>query len=269
LVDITTDLVIGSQLVATNGTYSFTNVPFNTNVKVIISTIAGSIGSQPPVAQVPTGWVGTSPQDSGTFNTGLYPVTNKDFGIRQKAKFVLYKLITKINGQTTNPNDGKNLTTSNTDTFNNVGNWPSGYLVGQVEAGKVQPGDTIEYTVYFMNNQGANAMNVKVCDPIRGAQDYVSNSMRLQMGNALSETSLTDLADGADRANYYNAGNTPTDCNAGAATSSGVDKGGIVIGITGASTTNQPALEGLPGATGSATPSASYGLFRFITRVQK
>jgi hypothetical protein len=42
-----------------------------------------------------------------------------------------------------------------------------------------------------------------------------------------------------------------------------------VIGITGASTTNQTALEGLPGATGSATPSASYGLFRFTTRVQK
>jgi hypothetical protein len=77
------------------------------------------------------------------------------------------------------------------------------------------------------------------------------------------------LADGADRANYYAAGNTPTDCNAGAATSSGVDKGGIVIGITGDSTTNQPALEGLPGATGSATPLGSYGLFRFTTRVQK
>jgi hypothetical protein len=269
LVDITTDLVINSQLVATNGTYSFTNTPPNTNVKVIISTTAGVNGLKPPVAKVPTGWVGTSPQDSGTFNTGIYPVTNRDFGIRQKAKFVLYKLITKINGQTTNPNDGKDLTLSNTDTFNNVGNWPIGYLVGQTEAGKVQPGDKIEYTVYFMNNQGAKAFNVKVCDPIRGAQDYVSDSMRLQMGNAISETSLTDLADGADRANYYAAGNTPTDCNAGAATSSGADKGGIVIGITGISTTNQPALDGLPGATGVATPSASYGLFRFTTKVKK
>jgi uncharacterized repeat protein (TIGR01451 family) len=269
LIDVTTNRVLGSQLVATNGAYSFTNIPSNTNVKVIISTTVGSIGSEPPLTALPTGWAGTSPQDSGTFNTGIYPVTNRDFGIRQKAKFVLYKLITKINGQTTNPNDGKDLTTPNTDTFNNVGNWPNGYLVGRTEAGKVQPGDTIEYTVYFMNNQGANAMNVKVCDPIRGAQDYVSNSMRLQMGNALSETSLTDLTDGADRANYYAAGNTPTDCNAGAANSSSADKGGIVIGITGASTTNQPALEGLPGATGSGTPTASYGLFRFTTRVQK
>ncbi len=267
LIDITTGFVINSQ-VATDGTYSFTNIPSNTNVKVIISTAAGSIGSKPPVAQVPTGWVGTSPQDSGTFNTGIYPVT-RDFGIRQKAKFVLYKLITKINGQTTNPNDGKDLTTTNTDTFNNVGNWPNGYLVGQTEAGKVQPGDTIEYTVYFMNNQGAKARNVKVCDPIRGAQDYVSNSMRLQMGNALSETGLTDLADGVDRANYYAAGNIPTDCNADAATSGGADKGGIVIGITGISTTNQLALDGLPGATGVATPSTSYGLFRFTTKVQK
>jgi hypothetical protein len=269
LVDITTDLVIGSQLVATDGTYSFTNTPPNIDAKVIISTTAGSIGSKPPVAAVPTGWVGTSPQDSGTFNTGIYPVTNRDFGIRQKAKFVLYKLITKINGQTTNPNDGKDLTISNTDIFNNVGNWPNGYLVGRTEAGKVQPGDAIEYTVYFMNNQGSKAFDVKVCDPIRGAQDYVPNSIRLQMGDAFTETSLTDLADGADRANYYAAGNTPTDCNAGAATSGGADKGGIVIGITGDTTTNQPALNGLPGATGVATPTASYGLFRFTTKVPK
>jgi uncharacterized repeat protein (TIGR01451 family) len=275
LVDITTGLVLNSQLVAANGTYAFTNIPSNTNVKVIISTTAGSIGLKPPDANVPNGWVGTSPPDSGTFNTGI-SVTNRDFGIRQKAKFVLYKLITKINGQTTSPDGKKDLTTTNIDNFNidtfsleKVGNWPSGYLVGQTDAGTVRPGDTIEYTVYFMNNQGADATKIKICDPIRGGQEYVPNSIKLRMGNASLDTDLTDLADGVDRANFYGKGNTPTDCNAGAITSSAADQGGVVIGITGDSTTNQPVLGGLPGATGVATPSTYYGLFRFTTKVQK
>jgi hypothetical protein len=249
LVDTTTGLVIGSTTVSSTGTYSFPSVPANTNVKVILSPTAGTVGSLPPAATTPTGWVATSPQDTGIFNTGLYPIV-KDFGIRQKAKFVIVKRITKINGQTTNPNDGTLLTGVTPDTYNNVGNWPANYLVGKTDAGKVQPSDTIEYTVYFLNNQGADATSVKICDPIRGAQDYVANTVQLQLGNG----SATSLSDGAST---YAANAAPSDCNAGAVAGSSTAPG-IAIPISGS----------VPGATAVGAPTTSYGLFRFTTKVK-
>jgi hypothetical protein len=247
LIDTTTGLVIGTTVVATNGTYSFASVPPLTNVKVILSPIAGTVGSAPPAATTPTGWVATSPQDTGIFNTGLFPVV-KDFGIRQKAKFVIVKRITKINGATTNPNDGTVLTGVTADTFNNVGNWPTNYLVGNTDAGKVQPNDTIEYTVYFLNNQGADATSVKICDPIRGAQDYVANTVQLKLGTAAA----TSLSDGTST---YAANAAPSDCNAGAVSSTAP---GVAIPIAGS----------VPGATAIGAPTTSYGLFRFTTKVK-
>jgi hypothetical protein len=247
LVDTTTGLVIGTQLVAANGTYSFPSVPPNTDVKIVLAPTAGTIGSAPPTATTPTGWVSTSPQDTGIFNTGLYPIV-KDFGIRQKAKFVIVKRITKINGATTNPNDLTDLTGVTTDTYNNVGNWPANYLVGKTDAGKVQPGDTIEYTVYFLNNQGADATSVKICDPIRGAQTYVANSISLTLGTGTA----TSLSDGT---NTYAANGAPSDCNAGAVSSTDP---GVAIPIAGS----------VPGATAVGLPTTSFGLFRFTTKVK-
>lgn len=264
LVNTTTGLAIGSQVVGTNGAYNFPSVSPSINVKIILAPTAGTVGITPPTAAVPTGWVTTSPTDTGTFNTGYLPIV-KDFGIRQKAKFVLVKRVTKVNGVTTNINDGTSLTGVTADTFNNVTNWPPNYLIGSTNAGLVRPGDTIEYTIYFLNNQGADATSVKICDPIRGAQTYVANSMQLQLGSAGTPTPLTDPVDTLDRANLYAAGSAPSDCNVGAVSSSDP---GVAIGITGATTTNQPALTGLPGATGVGTPTAAYGLFRFTTKVK-
>ena len=266
LVDTTTGLVIASTVVSSTGAYSFASVSANKNVKVILSPTAGTIGSAPPAASAPTGWVATSPQDTGTFNTGLLPIV-KDFGIRQKAKFVMVKRITRINGATTNPNDDTVLSGATADSYNaGVNNWPANYLRGSLTAGVVKPGDTIEYTIYFLNNQGADATAVKICDPIVGAQTYVPGSIRLQLGAATTGTSLTDGIDGNDRANFYAAGSAPIDCNAGAVPGG---TAGVEVGITGATATaNQPALPGVPGATAIATPADAYGLFRFTTKVK-
>jgi hypothetical protein len=262
-IDTTTGFVIDTQVVNADGTYSFPSIPPGTNIKIILAPTAGSIGSTPPAAAAPIGWVATSPMDTGSFNSGYSPLV-RDFGIRQKAKFVLVKRVTKVNGATTNANDGTSLTGVITDTFNNAGNWPTNYLIGNTNAGLVKPGDTIEYTIYFLNNQGANASSVKICDPIRGAQTYVASSMQLQLGGAITPTALTDVADNNDRAYLYAAGSAPSDCNAGAI--SGGDPG-VAIGITGVTTTNQPAQTAVPGATGIGTPTTAYGLFRFTTKV--
>ena len=264
LVDVNTNKVLATQVVGTDGTYSFTTIPPNTDVKIILSPTAGTVNFIPPTAAAPVGWVGTSPTDSGSFNTGSTPITGKDFGIRQKAKLVLLKRITKINGQTTNPNDGTVLNAATTDTFNpGVNNWPTDYLFGTTNAGKIKPDDTIEYTVYFLNNQGTDATTVKMCDPIRGGQEFVPTTIKLQLGNGAA-TAQTDAADSADSAHAYPAGSTPANCNAAAATSAGADSGGIAIGIP---NVDAP-LPAIPGATGVGTPTQSYGLFRFTTKVK-
>jgi len=95
LVDPITNFVIASVAVAANGTYSFTNVPSFANLKVLLSTTAGVVGSAAPTPSIPSGWYLSSPlatNTTGDINTGTYNATggsrfgaiddvNNDFGI--------------------------------------------------------------------------------------------------------------------------------------------------------------------------------------------
>jgi protocatechuate 3,4-dioxygenase beta subunit len=97
LVDPITNLVIASVPVASNGTYSFTNVPSFANLQVRLSTTVGTAGAAPPAASIPTGWTNTSPTSTNTtgdINTGTYNPAdatrfgatddiNNDFGIQR------------------------------------------------------------------------------------------------------------------------------------------------------------------------------------------
>jgi hypothetical protein len=295
LYNTTTNQVIATQLIPNTGIYSFAGVTATTNVKVILSTTAGIPGSATaPTAGLPTGWNGTTAQDSGTFNTGNYG-TNvatggfapKDFGVIQKAKLVIIKRITKI-GKTAatmsdiNPNDSTSLAGTSTDSFNfnatknptapsHIGNWPANYIVGATDAGKVVPGDFIEYTIYFLNNQGSDAKNVKICDPIRGSQDYVPSSTTLNLTSNPTAAG-TGVSDTASRLNVFTGNTVPANCNMGAAASTGTNNGGVAIDITtigtGTATADQPV--GIPGATSATAPGNdnTYGMFRFRTQVK-
>ena len=201
-----------------------------------------------------------------------------------RAKVLLVKRITGIKPagsttviRTTNPNDGTSLNPTTVvhnpaDTLNNDtnANWPSSYVVGAFNAGKIKPGDEIEYTIYYLNAQGSNSNNLKICDPIRGKQAYAPGTMQLQPGSSTTPIGLTDLVDTTiDRANSYLPGavNVPANCNAGSTTATGVDRGGVAIGITGLGANPQPDLSALPSATSSGTPTTSYGWFRFRAKV--
>jgi GEVED domain len=211
------------------------------------------------------------------------------------AKVILVKRITAIEqaGTTTwvrtkNPNEpAATATPLNTVVHNTPNdaatiNWPAPtYLVGAVNAGKIQPGDELEYTIYYLNaqTQGASATSLKICDPIRGRQTYTAGSMKLLPGNASTPISLTDLATDTsiDRANTYGVAAlpavvpAPTDCNIGGSgstvSSTARDNGGVVIQLTGTGATKQPDLLEIPGATSAGTPTTSYGWFRFTTKV--
>ncbi|MBC1221450.1 hypothetical protein GNF10_11585 [Nostoc sp. UCD121] len=75
--------VLKTTPVAADGTYTFLNVPLNqSNVKIILSTTAGTIGNTAPTASLPPNWVNTSPLTTATFNTATN-ISSKDFGIEQ------------------------------------------------------------------------------------------------------------------------------------------------------------------------------------------
>ncbi|MDJ0695624.1 isopeptide-forming domain-containing fimbrial protein [Mastigocoleus sp. MO_188.B34] len=205
--------------------------------------------------------------DSTTITVSEAPVTNNP-------DVILVKRITAINGdRTQNPNDNTVLNTFVDDTVStrkdddNHSNWPSNYLLGALDAGKVKPGDEIEYTVYFLNSGAGNADNVKICDRLLPNQTFKNTAyganadVQLQLGTS-AVLDLTAANDASDRAEFIAAGGSiPANCFLKGAN----DDGTLVIDITG--TTGSPNLSTMPGSTGSGTPNDSYGFFRFTTKV--
>ena len=193
------------------------------------------------------------------------------------ANVLLVKRITAINGdRTKNPNDNTVLNVFVDDTTsiyqaddNNTG-WPSNYLLGVIDAGKVKPGDDIEYTVYFLNAGGSTADTVKICDLVAGAQDFkpdaygTNQDIELKIGKTTNtSTFLTRANDVGDRAQVItSSGTVPSSCNLKGANTNST----VVLDVTG--TTGAPTLTTLPNTTGTGAPDDSFGFFRFTTKVK-
>jgi uncharacterized repeat protein (TIGR01451 family) len=205
---------------------------------------------------------------------------------------LLVKRITAINGnRVKNPNDNTPLditvddatlgplndTPSDTDL-----NWPlptsgipaiSTFLKGAVDAGQLNPGDTIEYTIYFLNTGGTDAKNVKICDRILGNQLFLpaaygaSNDIQLQIGNG-SITELTQSDDPVDRGAWFPSTTPPGNCNLQPLPVGAIDNGAIAVQITGTGNAGQPDFPGVSSATAPGSPSSSYGFIRFTTKVK-
>ena len=188
---------------------------------------------------------------------------------------LLAKRITAINGnRITNPNDNTPLNLEINDNIANSeddhSHWPANYLLGEIDAGLVQPGDDIEYTIYFMNAGGNAAADVYMCDWIRPDQSFVtglysSNDIVLQLGDGDGTTiyTLTAESDLTDRAELATANNLPVGavCNLPAATSDSDIV--LVLKLTAPPTD----LDTLPSTVGRGTPDHGFGFFRFTTRV--
>ncbi|MEO1763064.1 MAG: SdrD B-like domain-containing protein [Cyanobacteria bacterium J06629_18] len=253
-----------------DGSYSFPGVPdgdYKVEVDETDTDIPGNL------------IITNNPQDitvNGNDTTGV------DFGFTQPtaniADVLLVKRITAINGnRTQNPNDNTPLnafvddTTSTRQDDDNSPNWLDNYLIGAINAGKVKPGDEIEYTVYFLNAGGSNGENLKICDRIASNQDFklnaygTGNDFEFQLGtNTL--INLTSANDTNDRAQLISAGAAvDTKCNLKGTN----DNGTIEINITGTGNTTQSDLTNIPGSTGKGTPNNSYGFFRFTTTVKQ
>jgi uncharacterized repeat protein (TIGR01451 family) len=191
-----------------------------------------------------------------------------------KANILFVKRITAIHDNSTkNPNDNTVLNTFVDDSTVNDNNlyWPSNYLIGAIDAGKVKSGDSIEYTVYFLNAGLSGAKSVQMCDLITAYQSFqtgayggVGKDLQIQIGTDPVQY-LTAIDDTVDRTQVYPPSATISNCNLKAANT---NRSVVAVGVTGAANTGIPALTVIPGSTAAGTPNNSYGLVRFKTIVQ-
>jgi uncharacterized repeat protein (TIGR01451 family) len=201
--------------------------------------------------------------------------------ITSNANVLLVKRITAINGLSTNPNDNTSLTGLLVDP-----NWKAGYVVGAIDGGKVKPGDTIEYTIYYLNNGGRNAKSVRICDRLNANQTFypdtypdstfiqnnttnpntAGSGMQVQKGMNAALT-LTNTSD-SDGGQFIAATGTalPTDCKSVAGAPNN-DYGALILDLV--TNPGSPNLTTLPGKTSQGAPNDSFGFWRFITKVNK
>ncbi len=135
-----------------------------------------------------------------------------------RANLILVKRITAITSANTGLTTtyGTFVNDPNSTEDNDLG-WPSGYLVGSLNPGLVFPGDTIEYTIYYLNNGENRIGQAKVCDALNKNLNFlfdfnssnIGKGLLLSPGGSASQY-LTNVS-GDDRGEY--ATSSPNDCN--------------------------------------------------------
>lgn len=203
--------------------------------------------------------------------------------IASHPELLLVKRITAIKGTdiTGFVNDGV------ADSPDDNVNWPTpltDFLRGVIDGGQVQPGDEVEYTIYFLSTGGIPARNVKICDVIPANTNFVPDAFGTNSGISLFNTTtsplpnppnptdlFTNTVNDGDRGDFYPVfSQTPNVCKANPQdpnptplTAANNTNGAVVVNVV-------RDLDGtnLPNATAAATPSNSYGFVRFKVRVQ-
>ena len=178
--------------------------------------------------------------------------------------------ITEVGGISYDPN--------NPQSYDSNSLWPSGYIKGKINATiarKIQPGEEIEYTLYFMNVGEQDAQRVKICDFITPNQTYISTGYNpagandggygdIGMELAIGTQSTLHLSGSKDpdRGEYlFPNESAPTKCQDPSNPRTN-NTGMVIIDVTKVGTFNflPPAL-----TQGAAN---SYGQIRFKTKVQ-
>ncbi len=146
----------------------------------------------------------------------------------------------------------------------NSPNWPSPvapattYLEGAIAA-DAEPGEQVDYTVYFLSDGNTPISNIKICDLIPPETGYIPDSLVINLGNA-GEVALSDASGAEAPPNTTSLGEKfadtltpPAPCPAPDA---GMDEGGIYVEVPGP----------VPNAIGPGTAD-SFGYIRFTVQV--
>jgi GEVED domain/Right handed beta helix region len=137
-----------------------------------------------------------------------------------RASLLLVKRITAVT-------DGVTNTTTNFSSFvddpstsdDNHSGWPSGYLLGAIDGGKVKPGDEVEYTIYFLNGGENRIAQAKVCDRLNADLIFqpqfdtsATNNQGILLAQGIGSQYLTNIND-SDRGLLSSSSTMPLNCN--------------------------------------------------------
>ena len=167
-------------------------------------------------------------------------------------------------------------------------NWPDGddtYLRGATTVADIEPGDEVEYTIYFLSSGNEPATNIKICDVVPDNMTFVTNSYGSEagMGLALDETNLPtepnrNLSNAADtdEGTFYAPGTAPPTVTFGDPPTernlcSKVTTNNTTVEVNATNNNNGAIvveIDSLPEATDPGTPANSYGFIRFRAEVQ-
>jgi fimbrial isopeptide formation D2 family protein/uncharacterized repeat protein (TIGR01451 family) len=191
--------------------------------------------------------LGNDPSNKGDDEPTLFKV------VAPSSRLRLVKRITQINAT---PITSVIDPTTTLDPNDNAPNWGAGYLRGAI-GGTVQPGDTIEYTIYFLSDGGVSAQNVSICDLVPTNSAFVPDGFATGSGislaiGAAAPTFLTNLLDGDQGRLIAASTATPVPCS-GSSTAN--PNGAVLVNIA----PNVPAF--------SVDPNNSYGFIRFRAKV--
>ena len=185
-------------------------------------------------------------------------VTDSDnnFGHYTNSNLAIVKRITAING-TQLPDSVDNPT----DDSDNHPNWPEGqssagistFLAGATQT-QVEPGDLVEYTIYYLATGNFPVTNVKLCDRVPDGTTYIPESMVIFTNSATSN--LTDTNTDGDGGEFLTAGN-----NVAVPCPGSNDDGTVLVNLA-------PSPNELPNATGPGTPTDAFGFIRFRVIVE-
>jgi len=209
---------------------------------------------------------------SGTNFPTRNPVTTTPVVVAGSPNLRLVKRITAVNG-----NAITTVVDVPGDPNDNAPNWPAGFLRGAVEV-NANPGDRLEYTIYFLSDGAGPARSVRICDRINSSQTYLDNSFNgltptdgglsgnlgIALRSGTSTVYLNSVTDG-DRGEFLAPATTPpANCNItnpDPVTGALNPKGVVIVDV------NNATLTELPPATAPGTPPTSSGFIRFRTQV--
>ena len=216
-------------------------------------------------------------QDKDVGSTGFSSsgeVEDYKVAILNPPNLELVKRITAINpGQSNEVQFNTFVDDGTAGNEDNDPNWPTNedtYLPGAISVDNIQPGDEVEYTIYFLSNGGQAANNVQICDVIPDNMTLVESGYGFNAGMSISfdgvTTALSNEFDN-DQGEFYQPNtDPPTFCQKVDSTT-----GNLVTVNSGNNLSGAIVVKldtSLPFATGTGIPTNSYGLIRFRAKVK-
>jgi uncharacterized repeat protein (TIGR01451 family) len=207
------------------------------------------------------------------------------------AEMILVKRMTAVNGAPitdnvdgiNSPGDLNHVGTQEGD--DNHANWPDGFLLGHIRREDLQPGDEVEFTVYFLSSGSTTAQNALFCDLVPANMDFVTDAFA-SIPAASGPSPVPGITSGGERGIVLGLGTQSTtdpypievslsnsdDSDAGRYIAPNVDLTTIDFRLSSCGSNTNGAivvnLGDLPDATSAGDPANSYGFVRFRGRIR-